>query len=401
MYRQRHPREQSPRMRSLIGSLALGAGCMYFLDPYQGRRRRALVRDKLLSACVQSSDFFAKAARDLGNRASGILAETRYAFAEEDVDDATLVARVRSQVGRAVSHPRAIEVTATQGRVTLRGPILAHEVTRLLDMVRSVRGVQAVDNQLDVHQQADNIPGLQGRGTPRLGNVPELLQSNWTPAIRALVGAAGGALTLSGLTQRGVLGLARGLVGAGMVARAVTNLELQRLIGTGDGRRAVDIQKTVHIQAPVEEVYAFWANFENFPRFMSHITEVRNLGEGRSHWRATGPAGTEVSWDAEITVYEPNRTLAWRSTPGSMIENTGSMHFSPNADGSTRVHMQLSYTPPAGAIGHAAAWLLGMDLKTALDEDMVRLKSLLEHGKTTASGATVQRDILGESTDTV
>lgn len=146
MYRQRHPRDQLLHMRSLIGGLALGAGCMYFLDPYQGRRRRALVRDQLLSACVQSGDFLAKAIRDLGNRASGIMAETCYAWTEEEVDDATLVARVRSQVGRAVSHPRAIEVTATQGRVTLRGPVLAHEVSRLLQMVRSVRGVQAVDN---------------------------------------------------------------------------------------------------------------------------------------------------------------------------------------------------------------------------------------------------------------
>jgi uncharacterized membrane protein len=371
---------------------------MYFLDPYQGRRRRALVRDKFWSAWVQSSDLLAKAARDLGNRASGIMAEARYAFAEEDVDDATLVARVRSQVGRAVSHPRAIEVTATQGRVTLRGPILAHEVARLLQMVRSVRGVQALDNQLDVHEQADNIPGLQGRGTPRRGHVPELLQSNWTPALRALVGAAGGALTLSGLTQRGVLGLATGLVGAGMLARAVTNLELQRLIGTGDGRRAVDIDKTIHIQAPVEEVYAFWANFENFPRFMSHITEVRNLGEGRSHWRATGPAGTEISWDSEITAYEPNRCLAWRSMPGSMIENAGLIHFDPNPDGSTRVHMRLSYNPPAGAVGHAVAWLLGRDLKTELDADLVRLKGLLEQGKTrAASGEPVQREDLASA----
>lgn len=235
---------------------------------------------------------------------------------------------------------------------------------------------------------------------PRRGHVPELLQSNWTPAIRLLVGATGGALVLSGCNQRGMLGLATGLVGAGMLARAVTNLELQRLTGTGNDHRAVDIQKTFDIQAPVEEVYAFWANFENFPRFMSYITEVRNLGEGRSHWRATGPAGTEVSWDAEITVYEPNRILAWRSTPGSGIGNAGIIHFSPNADGSTHVHMQLSYNPPAGAIGHAAAWLLGMDLKTALDEDMVRLKSLLEHGKTTASGTTVQHETLAGRTDT-
>lgn len=309
-----------------------------------------------------------------------------------------LVARVRSKVGRAVTHPSSIEVTATQGRVTLHGPILAREVERLMEMVQSVRGVQAVDNQLDMHQQADNIPGLQGESRPRRGDVPELLQVNWTPALRVLVGTAGGALAVSGLTQRGPLGMAAGLVGAGLLARAATNLELKRLLGTGDGHRAVDIYKTINIQAPLEEVYSFWANYENFPRFMTHIKEVRHLGEGRSHWVAEGPSGTAVTWDAEITVYDPNRRLAWRSTPGSMIENAGLIHFDANPDGSTRVHLRWSYNPPAGAVGHAVAWLLGKDLKTELDEDLVRLKSLLEYGKTrAASGEAVQRDALANT----
>jgi len=123
------------------------------------------------------------------------------------------------------------------------------------------------------------------------------------------IGAAGGALVLHGLRQRHALGLAAGLTGVGMLARAVTNMEMRRLVGIGGGRRAVDIDKTLHIQAPLKEVYTFWANVENFPRFMTHIKEVRHLGEGRSHWVAEGPAGTSVSWDAELTVYEPNRRL--------------------------------------------------------------------------------------------
>jgi uncharacterized membrane protein len=302
------------------------------------------------------------------------------------VDDTTLVARVRSQMGRAVTHPHAIEVTAHQGYVTLRGPILAREVPRLLQRVQSVRGVRAVDNQLDVHQQADNIPGLQGEGTPRQGEMPELWQTNWTPAVRVLMSAAGGAMLLYGLRQQPALGL---------LARAVTNMEMRRLVGTGSGRRAVDIVKTLHIQAPLEAVYTFWANVENFPRFMTHIKEVRHLGEGRSHWVAEGPAGTSVSWDAEVTVCESNRRLAWRSMPGSMIENAAMLDFAANPDGSTRVHMRWSYNPPAGALGHAVAWLLGRDLKTELDADLVRLKSLLEHGTTRAtSGETVCWDDL-------
>ena len=385
------------RMVDRIGSMALGAGLMYFLDPVQGRRRRALVCDQCASVLAQWSDALDKAARDLSNRTWGMVAEAQAAGFEAPVDDDVLVARVRSKLGRAVSHPSAIDVTAHQGCVTLRGPILAHEVPQLLRTVRAVRGVCEIDNQLEVHEQADGIAALQG-GISRPGEVPEILQANWTPALRLLVGTAGGAALLSGLTRGGVLGIATSLADAGMLARAVTNIELPRLIGAGSDRWAVDIQKTVKIQAPIEEVYNFWANVEHFPRFMTHIKEVRHLGEGRSHWVAEGPAGTSVTWDAEITLYEPNRRLAWRSTPGSMIENAGLIHFDAYPDGSTRVHLRWSYNPPAGAIGHAVAWLLGKDLKTELDEDLVRLKSLLEHGKTrAASGEVVQRDALASS----
>jgi uncharacterized membrane protein len=355
---------------------------MYFLDPVQGRRRRALVRDQCTSFLAQSGNATRKITRDLGNRTQGMLAEAQSAWSEEQVNDEVLAARVRSKLGRMVSHPKAIEVTTNQGRVTLHGPILAHEVRRLMRAVWSVRGVQEVDNQLRVYEQADGIPSLQG-GTERR-EVSEIWQTNWTPGLRAVMGLAGGALAIYGLTQRQALGIATGLVGTGMLVRAVTNKAVERLLGISGHRRAIEIQKTINIQAPVEEVYNFWTNYENFPRFLSHITEVRNLGDGRSHWRAQGPTGTEVSWDAEITICEPNRILGWRSTPGSRIGNAGIVHFSPQPDGSTRLRLQLSYSPPAGAIGHAGAWFFGTDRKTTLDADLMRLKALLEHGKTTA-----------------
>src|SRR5262249_24307552 len=155
-----------------LASIGMGAGLMYFLDPVQGRRRRALVRDKVASSVVQAGDFLDKAARDLEHRAWGIVAEARHLWAREQVDDTTLAARVRPTVGRAVTHPHAIAVTVHQGRVTLRGPILAREVPRLLEMVQAVRGVQAVDNHLDVYQQAANISSLQGEGSPRRRQLP-------------------------------------------------------------------------------------------------------------------------------------------------------------------------------------------------------------------------------------
>jgi uncharacterized membrane protein len=212
-------------------------------------------------------------------------------------------------------------------------------------------------------------------------------------------GREGDVLALYGLTKRQGLSMALGLAGVGMVARAVTNIEMQRLLGTGAGRRAITVQKTIDLERPIEEVFDFWMRYEHFPRFMTHIREVRDLGERRSHRVTEGPAGASVSWDATITQCEPNRLLAWRSTPDSMVEHAGIIYFDVNPDNSTRVHMRLSYNPPAGAVGHAVAWLFGKALKTELDEDLVRLRTLLETGKTRAvSGELVWReDLAGKS----
>ncbi len=114
---------------------------------------------------------------------------------------------------------------------------------------------------------------------------------------------------------------------------------------------------------------------------MRNVREVRDLGDGRSHWIVTGPAGTEVEWDATITRLESNKVLAWKTVPGSIVEHAGIIHFQPNPDGSTRVHIRLSYNPPAGALGHVVASLFGADPKSEMDEDLVRMKTFIETGK--------------------
>jgi uncharacterized membrane protein len=249
--------------------------------------------------------------------------------------------------------------------------------------------VAKVQDRLDLYEQAGDIPGLQGHST-RTGQ-----RANWTPAGRALASAAGSALTIYGLRTRGLAGSATGLLGAGLLVRAITGMNLKRLTGVGAGPRAVDVRKTLHINAPVQEVFRLWTDYENFPRFMSHIRDVRDHGDGRSHWVAEGPAGTSVSWDAEITGFEPDRMLAWKSVPGSMVENSGIVRFEATSNGACRIHLRISYNPPAGAAGHALAWMFGRDLKTQLDEDLVRLKSLIEDGKTrSAAGEPVSRSEL-------
>jgi uncharacterized membrane protein len=384
------------RQDNLLNGVALGAGLMYLLDPDRGSRRRAQLRDQVVHLLNQAGDAADTSMRDLGNRGRGVVAEGRSRLRRETVSESVLQARVRSELGRLVTHPGAIEVMADGGRVTLCGPVLADEVETLLSGVSSVRGVEEVENRLEVHEGAGDVPGLQGQG-PRPEPRFELLQENWSPAARLLMGTLGGALTLRGMRGRGSLDAALALAGLGILARAATNLETKRLTGVGAGRRAIDVYKTVNIDAPVEEVFAFWSNYENFPRFMSHLKEVRRTGEGRSHWVAEGPAGVPVAWDAETTAYEENRVIAWKSIGDSPVGNAGIVRFAADPEGGTRVDIRLSYNPPAGALGHAVASFFGADPKHALDEDMVRLKSLLEFGKTSARGETLTREEIGST----
>jgi len=199
-------------------------------------------------------------------------------------------------------------------------------------------------------------------------------------------GAVGGGLMANCLAKRTPGAILLGTVGFGLFLRSMTNLPLNRLTGIGCRRRAVDVQKTINIAAPVEEVYDFWTNFENFPRFMSHLQEVRDLGNGRSHWVAAGPVGTRASWNAILTRAEPDQLIAWKSEPGSLVASVGRVRFQRMSNQNTRVDIHLSYNPPAGAVGHFAALLCGADPKSAMDEDLVRLKSLLESGKASAPG---------------
>ena len=373
------------------GGAGLGAALMYLLDPDRGRRRRKLLGDQIMHVVSQSDALINTTARDLRNRARGMLAETRARFDDTDVIDEVLAARVRSRMGWVISHPHAIAVSADQGRVTLSGPILAHEVDDLLKAVAAVRGVRAVEHTLEVHEQADAVPGLQG-GVARPGKRPGVLHENWAPAPRLLLSTTGGGLAIYGVRRGDALGGLLGALGLGLLARGATNIELERLLGLGAGRRAVDVQKTITIDAPVEEVFRCFRNVANFPRFMAHLREVRDLGNGRSHWVAEGPAGVPVAWDAVITRSEPNRVLAWQSEPGATVANAGNIRFEPIADNRTRVTIRLSYNPPAGALGHVVAKLFGADPKSELDDDLVRLKSLIEYGKASVGRTTVTRE---------
>ncbi|HXG92565.1 MAG TPA: SRPBCC family protein [Blastocatellia bacterium] len=365
---------------ALIASAGIGAGLMYIFDPDRGRRRRALARDKVIHVVNKTGDALGKTSRDLSNRVTGLVAEAESLFKRDKVSDETLVKRVRSRLGRVVSHPGSIEVMASDGLVTLSGPILASEVDDLLKCVLAVRGVKGMVDNLDVHVDPDGVPGLQG-GRPRPGMRWDVLQTNWSPTTRLLAGIAGGALIAYGVKRRGIIGGLSEPLGIAILSRALTNLEMKRLVGIGAGPDAVHIEKTINIAAPVDMVFDLWTHHEKFPQFMSRVREVRPIGEGRYHWVVAGPLGVSVEWDAEITKLVPNQLLEFRSLEGSAIEQRGTIHFQPVSQNETSVDIKLSYTPPAGAVGHLVAMLFGTDPKSEMDEDLMRMKSFIETGK--------------------
>jgi len=371
---------------------------MYYLDRDAGRRRRARIRDRSTHLLHELNEGVDRTRRDVQHRTTGLVQRTRARLSHEPVSDHVLHERVRAAIGRCVSHPRSIEVAVDGGRVTLRGPILQREVAGLLRCVEGVAGVQGVIPQLEPHKSAENVPGLQGTPSrPRRGRRPDVLQDSWSPSTRVLSTLLG---VGSGLRARkhGVLGPLYGVLGTGLALRGLTNLPLARMFGLRGGRRAFELQKTMTVRAPVAEVFRFWSNIENFPRFMQHIKRVHRIDEARSRWTVEGPAGTDVEWEAETTRVVPNEVLAWKTLPGAHVEHAGTIQFEPaNGGSATRLQIRLAYKPPVGAIGHAIAKLFGKDPKTAMDEDLVRMKSLLERGKTAAHGQTVTREQLSAS----
>lgn len=371
--------QASKRSRGILflGGLGLGAGLMYLFDPVRGARRRSLLRDKARHAMRAEKEVVDKGVRDLGHRATGVMARLRSAAQPEQVSDEKLVERVRARMGRSVSHAGSIEVSAKAGHVTLGGPIFASEVGALLRSVRRVPGVHSVENRLEPHTGAGSVPGLQGRPRPRAR--PMFLRERWPPAARLLAGSAGLVGGIYGARRGGPAGYLMAGTCTALLVRSATNLPARRLVGVRSGRRAIDLRKTITVDAPIDQVFELWAQPESFPRFLGHVREVRvSQDRKRSHWKVDGPGGTTISWDTRITASIPGKVLAWKTLPGAMVEHAGAVRFEKVDDQRTRLDVRMVYNPPAGAIGHAVARLFRKDPRTAMDEDMVRLKSLLE-----------------------
>lgn len=191
----------------------------------------------------------------------------------------------------------------------------------------------------------------------------------------AVVGVAGGALAAYGLVRRGIVGSALRRVGATMLVRGLrggedTGAALER-------RRAVDAQKSVDISTTPHEVYALWSRPENIAGILGNIEKVEDLGERRWRWRALGRRGAPVEWTTTLTLLEPGVALGWRSDPGAPIEMTGTVRCEPSPSG-TRVNVRIAYAAPGGTTGRPAIEPLGANPRRQLNDDLARMKALLE-----------------------
>jgi hypothetical protein len=187
---------------AIVGAAGIGAALMYFMDPDRGRRRRALARDKIVHSGKVAEERIGKASRDISNRVRGAKASVRSRVSRGDTDDQVLIERVRSELGRATSHPGAITVDAVDGTIVLHGDVLTEEADALIAAIGKVPGVHDVNDQLARHESSEGVSALQGGGRGR-GHGPTVArrQKSWTPA-RIITAAAGTTLAFFALRQR-------------------------------------------------------------------------------------------------------------------------------------------------------------------------------------------------------
>jgi uncharacterized membrane protein len=171
---------------------------------------------------------------------------------------------------------------------------------------------------------------------------------------------------------------------------AVTALDLIAAKQLSSGNPGVHAKASCIVNKSPDEVYRFWRNFENLPRFMRHLQTVDDLGDGRSRWKTTGPAGMEVEWEATIIADVPGEVITWRSLENSDVDNAGAVRFeaAPGNRG-TIVKVNIHYNPPAGVVGATIAKLFGEEPEQQLDDDLRRFKQVLEVGEVVVSDATI------------
>lgn len=234
------------------------------------------------------------------------------------------------------------------------------------------------------------IPGARHNGIHQ-ASAADARQNVGEPERLASV-VTGGLLGLYGLSRGSAGGLLMAALGGALFYRGLTgHCSVYSALGltTAQPRgpatsvragRGVKVEKSIFVNRRPGDLYQYWRNLENLPRFMRHIRSISVSGN-RSHWVVDGPLGVHLSWDAEIINDRPNELIAWRSLEGSAVDNAGSVHFEPAGINGTRVTVVLKYDPPAGRTGAAIAHAFGQDPEPYMEADLRRFKQLMETGE--------------------
>jgi len=240
-----------------------------------------------------------------------------------------------------------------------------------------------------LHRGTAVLEGLGGISDERL---------NVGQGERAASALAGGAIALLGLRSRSLLGLGAAALGGALIYRGLSGrCSAYAALGIDSAhndsrrggaapqeyfRRGIHLEESLHVGRSPWDLYQFWRNFQNLPRFMSHLESVSVIDDRRSRWVAKGPAGSRVEWDAEIINDEPNALIAWRSLANADVDNAGSVRFVPGPGGrGTDVKVVIDYIPPAGRVGAAIAHLFGEEPSIQVRDDLQRFKQLMETGQ--------------------
>lgn len=357
-----------------MGGIALGALAMYIADPVQGRRRRALLQDKLTHVTNSTSRLMDQTLHDAQNRWSGLQASAMQLLLPQQakpIDDHVLEARVRSRLGRAMSHVHDVEVHAHQGTVTLAGSFDSEEKEKILNLVAAIPGVESVKGPAEVHTHT------QTEGAPLLRERSPL----W------IAGALGaGFMTWYALTRRQPMSLLAAATGLGLISCGDAGARS----GAGKLRTHASLgyeaERTIDIAASPDVVFDIWSRYENFPHFMSQVIEVRDLGQNRSHWIVQGPQGQDVEWDSVLTVSERPHRLAWRSEPNALVDHEGVVLLEPVGEG-TRATVRFFWRLPTGTPGESLMVLSVADPEVMLQDDLHRMKEFIERGLPTRGEA--------------
>lgn len=225
------------------------------------------------------------------------------------------------------------------------------------------------------------------------GSRPNISNINVGEIERVVCAVAGGALAVYGFRSRTLRGLLLTLAGTALLHRGATgHCNTYDLLGitTNNDNESADqsapVAKDIHVEKSItigkspDELYSFWRDFENLPKFMTHLESVNCVSPNRSHWVAKGPAGSRFEWDAEIYNEKPNELIAWRSLEGE-VTNAGSVRFEAAGESGTVVKVVLNYNTPGGKLSALVAKLLGGEPGQMIEEDLKRLKQILETGE--------------------